>query len=348
MADATRTHADEFGLGPDPDLVRAVLAIRPGGVADVVRAVPALRHLRASYPDARLTVAAPAPARELLEACPYVDRVIAIEQPSEALVERFDVAISWSAPDDPSALDVEDIDARFRASWRADGTPARRAIHPAWPDRLDDATRMLRLAWLLGGDLQQEQSIGLWPRLADRNGAARLVADATRPIVVVHVGGSMPERRWQPERWAAVIDQLDSVGLDPVLVGSADDVSAAAATLELVRQAPTSVVGRTSIGELCGLLERAVLFVGGDLGPAAMAGAIGVRSVVIGPASRYEHASRPGRVDLVDAGACTICREHACLHPPVAAAAVPLEQVLARVELAATTALERWSRTQIA
>jgi ADP-heptose:LPS heptosyltransferase len=348
MDDATHTHADEFGLGPDPDVVHAVLAIRPGGVADVVRAVPALRHLRASYPNARLTVAAPAPARELLDACPYVDRVIAIEQPSEGLVERFDIAISWAAPDDSTALDVEAVDARFRASWRAVGSPARRAIHPAWPVRLDDATRMLRLAWLLGGDLQHEFSLGLWPRLVDRNGAARLVADAHRPIAVVHVGGSAPERRWLPERWAAVVDQLDSAGLDPVLVGSAGDLQVAGATLELVRHAPISVVGRTSIGELCGLLERAVLFVGGDLGPAAMAGAIGVRSVVIGPASRYEHASRPGQVDLVDAGACPTCRERVCVHPPQAAAEVPLEPALARIELAAATALARWSRAQIA
>lgn len=348
MSDVPRMHADEFGLGPDPNAVRNVVAIRPGGVTDVVRAVPALRHLRASYPHARLTIAAPSSARELLDACPYVDRVIAIEQPSEAILERFDVAISWADPSDPTTLDIEEIDAQFRASWRVEGAPARRAIHPAWPERLDAATRMVRLAWLLGGDLQPAQSIGLWSQLADRNGAARLVADATRPIAVVHVGGHIPERRWPSERWAVVIDQLDAAGLDPVLVGTADDQSHASDVLALVRQAPISVVARTTIGELCGLLERAVLFVGGDLGPAAMAGAVGVRSVVIGPASRFEHASRPGLVDLVDAGACAECHEHACVHPPASAESVSLERALARVELAAATALDRWSRAQIA
>lgn len=341
-------HADEAGLGPDPADVRSVLAIRPGGVADVVRAVPALRHLRETYPHARVSVVAAAPARELLEACPYVDRVVPIELPSEALVERFDIAISWAEPDDPASLDVDDVNAGFRASWRREGEAQRRAIHPAWPERLDQAARMLRLAWLVGGSLDQAATLGLWPRLADRNGAARLVADATRPIALVHVGAGSRRRRWQAQRWAALVDLLDSIGLDPVLLGTPGDRATTNTVLASVRHAPISVVGQTSVGVLCGLLERSVLFVGGDSGPAAMAAALGVRSVVIGPASGYEYDCRPGHVDLVDAGPCVTCGERVCAHPAAAASEVPLDHALARVELAAATALERWRRSRIA
>jgi ADP-heptose:LPS heptosyltransferase len=240
------------------------------------------------------------------------------------------------------------VNASFRASWRESGSPERRAIHPTWPERLDDATRMLRLAWLLGGSLDADASLGLWPSLADRNGAARLVAGASRPIALVHPGAGHAERRWQPAGWAAIVDLLDGIGLDAVLVGSVRDHRAADAVLARSRSAPLAVVGRTSIGELCGLLERSVLFVGGDSAPAALAGALGVRSVVVGPASAFEHLPRPGIVDLVHAGPCVRCGEHACTHPAPAARDVPLERVLGRVELAATTALDRWQRSQIA
>jgi ADP-heptose:LPS heptosyltransferase len=349
VQDPAAARSDEAGLGPDPVDVRSVLAIRPGGVADVVRAVPALRHLRATYPQARITVAAAAHAHALLEECPYVDRVIALERPSEALVERFDIALSWARPDGAGrALDVDDVAARFRASWRRAGDDPRRAIHPAWPDRLDDAARMLRLAWLLGGASGDESTLGLWPSLADRNGAASLVADATRPLVLVHVGGGEAERRWPTARWARLVDLLDDAGLDPVLVGSDRDREVTAAVLADVRHAPISLVGRTTPGLLCGLLERAVLFVGGDSGPAAMATALGVRSVVVGPASAFEYESRPGHVDLVGAGPCAACGEHACQHPAPDASAVPLDRVLARVELAASTALRRWRSSRIA
>jgi ADP-heptose:LPS heptosyltransferase len=346
--DDTHAWLPEAGLGPDPVTVREVLAIRPGGLGEVVRAVPALRHLRETYPAARISVAAHAPARDLLEACPYVDRAIALERPSEARIERFDVAISFAHPGEPLVVGVDDVSAGFRASWREHGEGTRGALTPTWPVRLDETTRMLRLAWLLGGELQGESSLGLWPSLADRNGAARLVSDATRPIALIHVGAERAARRWPADRWTRVIDLVDSAGLDPVLVGTGVDADAAEAVLAAVQHAPISVVGRTSVGELVGLLERAVLFVGSDSGPAALAGSLGVRSIVIGPGSVLEHTARPGVVDLIDAGACEDCGEVACLHPPRDAAAVSLERVLGRVELAATTALQRWNGARIA
>jgi ADP-heptose:LPS heptosyltransferase len=341
-------HADEQGLGPDPAEVRTVLAIRPGSLADVVRSVPALRHVRATYPGARIDVVAPQAAADLLAVCPYVDRFVAIEQPSEAIVERFDVALSWADPDASGGLEVEEVNARFRASWRADGTPQRRAIHPAWPVRMDDASRMLRLAWLLGGDLADDAGLGLWPSLADRNGAARLVVDAGRPIALVHVGAGDPQRQWPVERWVGVVDLLEAIGLDPVLVGTGSDRDAARQVLASVRQAPISLVDRTSLGVLCGLLERAALFVGADSAPAAMAVALDVRSVVIAPRSPFEYDCRPGRVDLVDAGACVTCGEYACPHGAPDAVDVSLDRALGQVDLAASAAVARWRREQIA
>ena len=67
-----------------PESVRELLVLRPGGLGDVVRAVPALRHLRVTFPDARISVVADEPGRALLQGCPYVDRVIAHEQSSSA------------------------------------------------------------------------------------------------------------------------------------------------------------------------------------------------------------------------------------------------------------------------
>lgn len=320
---------DELGLGPDADSVRSVLVIRPGGVASVVRAVPALRHVRAAYARARVDVVAEAPARELLDACPYVDRVIASEQPSEALIECYDIAISWAAPDDSSALSVDDVNARFRASWRSEGGRQRRAIHPEWPERMDAASRMLRLAWLLGGELGDHQHFGLWPSLADRNGAAALVSDSMRPLALVHAREHCDsDRVLGIEEWGALVDMLDAIGLDPVLVGGADDVSCANRVLERVRHVPMSLVGRTTVGQTCGLLERAALFVGVDLAPAALASALDVRSVVIGPTSPYEFDCRPGRVELV------------------AVEDTPVDVVLGRVKLVAGAALEHARRQE--
>ncbi|MCW2974341.1 MAG: glycosyl transferase, family 9 [Thermoleophilia bacterium] len=344
--DSAHDWLPETGLGPDPATVGEVLVIRPGGLAAVVHAVPALRHLRATYADARITVAADLPASELLDACPYVDRVIDLDRPSEAQLEGFDVAVSFAEPDDAAALRVDAVAARFRASWSVGGAVERGAIHPDWPPRLPEATRMLRLAWLLGGS-EPDPSLGLWPRLADRNGAARLVETCTRPVAIVHVGALHADRRWPSDRWARVLELLEGDGVDPVLVGSASDVGASRAAIEAGSALPLDLTGQTSVGELVGLLERAVLFVGGDSGPAALAGTLGTRSVVIGPGSLLELVARPGRTDLVHAGPCAACGEMACQHPARPAQDVELEPALARVGLAAATALDRWRDARI-
>lgn len=348
MDDDVRAWLPQAGLGPDPEVVHELLAVRPGGLGEVVRAVPALRHLRATYPAARISVAAHAPARDLLEACPYVDRTIALEQPSEALLERFDVALSFAHPEQEGPLGIDVVEAGFRAAWCIDGDARRDALLPAWPERLDDATRMLRLAWLLGGELDGEPDLALWPSLADRNGAARLVAEASRPIALLHVGSGDAARRWPTDRWARVVDLIGAAGLEPVLVGTAADAATTTAVLADSRRFARSLVGGTTVGELVGLLERAALFVGSDSGPASLAGALGVRSVVVGPASVLEHVARPGLVDLVPVGACQECGELACMHPTSEAKHVTLERVLGRVELAAVTAVQRWKRAQIA
>ncbi|MCW2924522.1 MAG: ADP-heptose--lipooligosaccharide heptosyltransferase [Thermoleophilia bacterium] len=346
--DVQRDAMVEFGPGPEPAGVRELLAVRPGGLGDVVRAVPALRHLRATYPDARISVAARASARDLLETCPYVDRTIDLAAPSEALLERFDVVISFARPGAAGELDVADVRAGFRVAWSLDGSGDRGGIRPAWTERLPDSTRMLRLAWLLGGALGADTTLGLWPSLGDRNGAARLVDGITRPIALVHVGASGRGRSWPSERWSRVLDTIDAAGLEPVLVGTARDRAAADAAAAGATVNATSLVGSSSVGELVGLLERAALFVGGDSGPAALAGAIGVRSIVVAPSSSLEHEARPGLMDLVDAGACERCGERVCPHPIAPAVRVALEPVLARVERAAATALARWTRAQIA
>lgn len=331
------------------DWVGEVLVIRPGGLGDVVHAVPALRYLRGTYPQARITVAAGALARGLLDACPFVDRSIDLDRPSEAHLERVDVALSFAPPGDTRTLDVEAVDAGFRASWRAEGEGARGAIHPVWPERLDARARMLRLAWLLGDATPADADVlGLWPTLADRNGAARLVEGITRPVAVVHVGGATPSRLWPALHWARVIDLLESSGLSPVIVGTATDRAMTDDVVIETRCAPRVLIDLTTVGELAGVLERAVLFVGGDSGPAALAGALGVRSLVVGPGSMLEHVARPGQVDLITAGPCATCGEVACMHTPAPASAVPLEPVLSRVALAAATARSRWEAQQIA
>ncbi|MBZ5633976.1 MAG: glycosyltransferase family 9 protein [Acidobacteriia bacterium] len=91
---------------------------------------------------------------------------------------------------------------------------------------------------------------------------------------VFHPFASTPEKTWPAERFLAVAEHLrDKAGLEPVfLAGPADDPDAFA-KFRVIRNAPLTQVKSVVAG--------AQLFVGNDSGPAHIAAAFGVPSVVL-------------------------------------------------------------------
>jgi ADP-heptose:LPS heptosyltransferase len=106
---------------------------------------------------------------------------------------------------------------------------------------------------------------------------ARLYAKDTvgRPnCVVLHPFASAPSKAWPVERFVALAHYLEERhGLEPVIVGGPKDDFSAFAEFDCLRGAP--------LGEVKSLLATARLFAGNDSGPAHMAAAFGVPSVVL-------------------------------------------------------------------
>jgi ADP-heptose:LPS heptosyltransferase len=84
------------------------------------------------------------------------------------------------------------------------------------------------------------------------------------------------EKRWPVEGFARLARSLAQQGAAILIVGSRSenhlqDALADASGIELIR-----AVGDTTAGQLMGLLERCVLFVGNDSGPLHIAAALGI------------------------------------------------------------------------
>ncbi len=94
---------------------------------------------------------------------------------------------------------------------------------------------------------------------------------------VIHPFASAPDKQWRADRFCEVARYLDLWHLKPVfLAGPKDDVSAFKA----------HQVVQGSLNDAKTLLSKAVVFVGNDSGPAHMAAAFGVPSVVLfGPSN---------------------------------------------------------------
>ena len=107
---------------------------------------------------------------------------------------------------------------------------------------------------------------------------ARLYADPppeSPPNAVLHPFASAPEKTWAPERFLHVAHKLH--GLEPVfLAGPGDDISPFAGF---------QIWNNQPLARVKSLMARAALFIGNDSGPAHLAAAFGVPTVVLFGAS---------------------------------------------------------------
>jgi heptosyltransferase-3 len=95
-------------------------------------------------------------------------------------------------------------------------------------------------------------------------------------FVVVHAGARFEGRCWQPERFAAVIDEVyAATGLRSLLVGGPDETEAEQKILERAVSPVASVVGKASLQTLAALLSDAFIFLGNESGPMHMAASVG-------------------------------------------------------------------------
>jgi ADP-heptose:LPS heptosyltransferase len=328
---------DDHGPRFDPATVGTILVVHPGGLSRMVKAVPALRHLRQRFPISRIVVAAPTNSLELLDSCPYVDMTLEIA-PSDELQAEFDLALVLGHPEEAIDLDGLGVAAKRTAGYRLADGEDEYDIHPIWPDRIPESQRMLRLVWLLGGPPPDDAPLALWPTLADRNSAALLMrGDDNRPMAIVHVGSSHTSRHWPVDRFARVVDMLDSMGFRTVLVGVDSDAVVGRVLEGLTGARCRNLIGATSVGVLAGLIERTSVFVGTDSGPALLASVLGAHTVIVGPRSTIEQFGTVDRTSYVLSS--NEADDH---HELPEAAAVTAEAVLAEVALAAEHGKRQW------
>jgi N-acetylglucosaminyldiphosphoundecaprenol N-acetyl-beta-D-mannosaminyltransferase len=108
------------------------------------------------------------------------------------------------------------------------------------------------------------------------------------PKVVIHAGsgGYSTARRWIPERFAQVADQLKfAYNAEIILVGKGDDDSDEVA--ELMHYEPTDLVAKTTLPQLADVIQHADLFIGADSGVMHIASATGTPVVSIFGPSNY-------------------------------------------------------------
>jgi ADP-heptose:LPS heptosyltransferase len=248
----------------------SVVVLRALGLGDLAAAVPALRGLRAAFPDAPLALAAPAWLTPIAELTGALDRVIPLTglAASPRGVGPPAVAVNLHGRGPQSH--------RLLASLRPGRLMAYRTPeHPDGPQWIEEEHEVLRWCRLLA-----------WYGIQSHPGDLALRVPAARAplrdVTVVHPGSKSPQRRWPAHRFAEVARRLAADGQHVVITGAADERDLA---LSVGRGAGLPeervLAGHTGVGELAALVAAARLVVCGDTGMAHLATGYGVPSVVL-------------------------------------------------------------------
>ena len=332
-----------------PDAPLKILLVRPRLIGDVLLTTPVIRAMRRRYPDAELVYLVEAHAAPVVSPNPHLSETIVIRHRHgvRRLLEDLRLAIQLRARRFDVAVDMH---GGSRSGWLTFATGARMRVGYDVSGRSWMYTH--RVARPVGY-LPRHSVFSMWDlaavvdaSFADPPTPARdrlempvtpaaaaavsrrfeqLGVTAADEVVVMHAAAGNEFRRWPEAAFGAVARALAAAQRRVVLVvGSHQDAATIDRIVKAAHADDAAPSGRVHaaagwpLDELRALMDRAVLFVGGDSGPMHIAAASDVPIVAIfGPTLPAHWAPwRPAELPLaiVEPGPldCRPCDQRVC------------------------------------
>ena len=319
-----------------PETMRRILVIRPGGLGDMILLLPLLRTLRERRPSLAVDIVCERRNAELLHAIGFDGRVLLYDTAPlrffrQLRAKPFDVVLDSEQFHHFSAVFAYLSGAPVRIGFKIN--PRRNALYTHLVNYDLDGPEGLQFQRLLGplgfGAIAHELEgcLSGFAASADQGGNEPREKPTTG-FVAIHAGSHAACKHWAPERFAEVAEHLAKQrGLEIVLTGGNADRRMSMAVQHAAKNhgtTITSVVGRHRLDETAALLRRCTLFVGVDSGIAHLATALDRPSVVIfGPSDHRKWGLENERHAIVrqpvPCAPCSLfgyhkpCRHFACL-----------------------------------
>ena len=326
---------------------RRIAVFRALYLGDLLLAVPALRALRESFPQAEITlIGLPWAAAFAARFRRYIDRFVEFvgypgiselpvceERIAPFLAEQqaygYDLALQMHGSGQTSNAFVLALGGRTTAGYTI-GTPssASRALTWSAPYPVDrpEIWRNLGLV-ALAGCTHLDPALEFPLCAQDRAEATTLLSGLPRargPLIGFHPGASRPARRWPAAYFAALADELArELDATIIITGGSGEESIAREMVDKMTTEALNFAGKTSLGGLAAIMSRVDLFISNDTGPAHLADALATPSITIfGPSEprRWAALDRAIHPFIQQPVACSPCTyqdcpiDHRCLH----------------------------------
>jgi heptosyltransferase III len=310
---------------------RTIVMVHPGGLGDVLLAVPAMVRLRIHFPNHQLVLCAEDQAARLLDACRIIDVWTSVQGRActdlfvgtdsvtgqvQTWLEDCDLAIGWT----------QDLDGKLSETFKAAG--ARKVLVRSPFSTLIRATHQRDRFLEAIDEAPFDQGGGVLLTVTEPlyclGRACLKEADLAnvQPLAIIHPGSGSAHKCVAPKTLAAVVTGLQMSGATPVILEGPADREPVEQLLQLCEDPPIVIKGLDLL-TVAGVLAQTRLFIGQDSGITHLAGLLGVCTVAIfGPTDPARWAPHGAHVTVVRGAPCLCpswgdvsqCEEKPCLN----------------------------------
>jgi heptosyltransferase-2 len=288
----------------------SILVFAPSWIGDGVMSLGALRLLRKERPEARIVVLARPSLVDLYEGVTEVDGTLPYDpRGADSGVaglraaarrirsENFQICLLLPNAFRAAAFArLAGIPERWGYATESRGFLLTRRVPPApRPFGRHQSHYYLELLSGLGFKAASTPDVSLTLPAARNESARRLLAlegwDGKTPLVGVHPGASGSRAKiWSASRFGEVAGRVAAaMGARAVVLGGEGERDLALETESAMGERPLQLQGKTSLGDLMGVLTQLSLFLSNDSGPMHVAAALGVPTLaVFGPTDPKE------------------------------------------------------------
>ena len=316
---------------------RNILVRGVNWIGDAVMTMPAIRSMKLTHPDARITLLVKPWVSRLFEKDPNVDEIILYSEAYQGLAGKFRLAKEIKNKHFCMALLLQNaFDAAFIAFLS--GIPARIGYNRDSRRMLltkavpfdDQAKALHHIEYYLdlvrkAGFSAKYERPWIYLSLEERLEARDKLKSLRRPVVGINPGATFgSSKRWRPARFAEVacrvISELQGSAVifgGPSETGIAEEIEKEFSNLAGdpgLQMQLLNMAGQTDIRELASLISECDLLVTNDSGPMHIAYAVRTPVVAIFGSTSPEHTGPVGKKDLAikKTLACSPCFEREC------------------------------------
>ncbi len=305
--------------------MKNILVIKLRYLGDIVLCTPLLPLLRKQFSRAHITFLVNAGTEEVLQGNPDVDDIWTL--PRHSRVQQFKFLWQLRQAKFDLVIDLTDGDRSAFLSW-ATGASVRLGYNRDRRWRGKCYSQTLPSAYgsmhMVDYHAQALRALGMTEAVSNPELRLEQFQDSNgdplpdswklkdQPLVLLYPAARYTFKAWPIERFAALADWLAEKKCQVVLIGAAEERSLGQQIINLCKQKPENLIGRTSIATLARLIKESELLVGNDGGPLHVASALGCPVLgLFGPTDPAVWGPRGKKTTVIYKG--LDCRE--CFYP---------------------------------